>query len=121
MNKNYSKKSFTEIDGWLKDLRQNSNPDVKIFLVGNKVDLEDKRVVTTEEAKKFYEDLEMEYFIESSAKTGLNVENIFVEAAKLLYKEYQKLKNIEMEHTKKESYKVLDEKKKDKNKIKGCC
>ena len=87
---NYSKKSFTAIDSWLKDLKTNSSPDVKVFLVGNKVDLETKRTVTKEEAKQLYEDLELDYFIESSAKTGLNAEKIFVHAAKILFMEYER-------------------------------
>ena len=65
----------------------------------------------------------MEYFIESSAKTGLNVEKIFVEAAKLLYKEYQALKNMEKSN-KKENNKILEEinnNNNNNNKIKSCC
>ena len=38
----YSKDSFNNIDIWLKELRTNSNPDVKVFLIGDKADLEDK-------------------------------------------------------------------------------
>ncbi len=34
------KESYENIDIWLKELRANSNPDVKTFLVGNKVDCE---------------------------------------------------------------------------------
>ena len=91
----YSTKSFTAIDHWLKDLKTNSNPDVKIFLVGNKNDLEDQRKVSIEEAKKLCEDLELDYFIESSAKTGFNAEKIFIHASKLLFQEYERLKKME--------------------------
>ena len=41
---------------WLKELKTNANPDIKIFLIGNKIDLADQRQVTTEEAKKFKDD-----------------------------------------------------------------
>jgi small GTP-binding protein len=34
--------SFDNLDVWLKDLKTQSNPDVKVFLIGNKTDLEDK-------------------------------------------------------------------------------
>jgi len=37
-----SKETFEDIDVWLKELRTNSNPDVKVFLIGNKSDLEEK-------------------------------------------------------------------------------
>ena len=97
-----SKKSFNDIDLWVKDLKKNSSPDVKVFLVGNKNDLEENRVVSTEEAKQLYNDLEMDYFIESSAKTGFNAKEIFIQAAKLLFYEYQKLlhlqENVKKEH-----------------------
>ena len=93
----YSQKSFNSIDTWLKELKSNSNPDVKIFLVGNKLDLEDDRTVTTEEAEDLVNDLEFDYFIETSAKTGINAEALFVQAAKLLYTEYKELQKTEPE------------------------
>jgi len=37
-----NKNSFDNLDVWLKDLKTQSNPDVKVFLIGNKTDLEDK-------------------------------------------------------------------------------
>ena len=37
-------------------------------------------------------DFDFDFFIETSAKTGLNTEKLFVEAGKLLYKEYSKFK-----------------------------
>ena len=35
----HSRKSFDNIELWLKDLKINSSPDIKIFLIGNKTDL----------------------------------------------------------------------------------
>ena len=90
-------------------------------MVGNKVDLETKRTVTKEEAKKLYEDLELDYFIESSAKTGLNAEKIFVYAAKLLFKEYERLKNLETPTKKMQTNKKLERGNKKKESKKGCC
>ena len=83
-----SKKSFEGIDSWIKDLRQNSSPDTKIFLIGNKVDLEESRVILKEQGEQLKEEYDIEYFIEASAKTGFNVQKIFVKAAKLLLKDY---------------------------------
>ena len=45
------------------------------FLVGNKVDLEDKRIIK-EEADKFAEEHNLPY-IETSAKDGINIEELF--------------------------------------------
>ena len=47
------KTSFKDIDLWLKELRLYSSPDIKIILIGNKSDLEDKREVTYEEGAKY--------------------------------------------------------------------
>ena len=40
---NKSEKSFEDIDLWIKDLRSNSSPDIKLFLIGNKADLDETR------------------------------------------------------------------------------
>ena len=81
---------------WLKELKTHSNPDIKIFLIGNKLDLEDKRKVSRENAQKLKDDYGFDYFEEVSAKTKINTKEIFVKAAKILYQEYlyYKLKKI---------------------------
>ena len=73
---------------WLKELKTHSNPDIKIFLIGNKIDLADSRKVTEEEAIKFKDDYMLNLYMETSAKTGFNAREIFVEAARVLFKEY---------------------------------
>ena len=50
-----------------------------------------------EEAKKFKEDYMLNLYMETSAKTGFNAKEIFIEAAKVLYKEYNKYKKIDEE------------------------
>ena len=40
----------------------------------------------------------MNYFIESSAKTGFNAEKIFVQAAKLLYTEFKEIAKTQQEN-----------------------
>ena len=84
----YSHKSFDDIDLWIKDLKTNSSPDIKIFLIGNKADLEEQRVINKEQAEKCKEDYDLDYFIETSAKTGMNAREIFIQAAKILYENY---------------------------------
>ena len=54
---------------WLKELKTHANPDIKIFLIGNKIDLVDSRKVTAEEAKKLQDDFMMNLYMETSAKT----------------------------------------------------
>ena len=87
-----NEESFTHIEKWLNDIKTQSNPNVKIFLIGNKSDLEEKREVTKEAGEKFFNDHNISFFTETSAKTGLNVQNVFIEAAKLLYLEHEEMK-----------------------------
>jgi small GTP-binding protein len=45
--------SFENIDTWLKEIKYKSNPDIKIFLIGNKCDLTEERKVTYAEGKTY--------------------------------------------------------------------
>ena len=115
-----SLKSFEDIDLWLKDVKENSSPNIKIFLIGNKSDLEDIREVDKEKAQKLKDEYDLDYFIETSAKTGKNAQEIFIQAAKVLYKdynEYKKKKNIE-NNIAEINLNENKEENKDKN---GCC
>lgn len=80
--------SYENISQWMKELKNFSNPDIQIFLIGNKCDLEDKRQVMKEKAEKFCNDNQLNMFLESSAKNGFNAQRVFVEAGKILYKNY---------------------------------
>ena len=82
--------SFKHAETWLHDLKAQANPNVKVFLVGNKSDLEDERKVSKEEGERFKEEKHLDRFFETSAKTGENARNALLEAAKMLYKDYLK-------------------------------
>ena len=86
-----NKESFNHIENWLNDLKSQANEDVRIFLVGNKADLEEERKVTKEEGEKYKLDYNLDLFMETSAKTGQNARNVLIEAAKILYNDYLKL------------------------------
>ena len=77
-----NRKSFERIDYWLKELKENNRIDeLFVCLVGNKIDLGDKRVISTEEGEKYSKDNNI-YFMEVSAKTGENVNELFSKAIK---------------------------------------
>ena len=82
------KNSFENIEMWLRELRTHSNPDVKVFLIGNKIDLTNERVINTKEGQSFAKSNNLNKFIEASAKAGINAQQIFIEAARLLYDDY---------------------------------
>ena len=89
-----SKDSFENIEMWLRELRTHSNPDAKVFLIGNKIDLENERKITKEQGENYAKTNKFNLFIESSAKTGFNSKKIFIKAAKMLYDEHLKYKNV---------------------------
>ena len=105
---------------WLKELKTHANPDIKVFLIGNKIDLEETRVVTNEEAKRLQTDFEMNLYMETSAKTGFNAKEIFVEAAKVLYREKNKYKKVD-EEKKIKLPKISEQDPKEVVEKKGCC
>ena len=103
----------------MKDLKSNSNPDIKIFLIGNKADLEDKRVVEREVAENFKKDYDLDLFMETSAKTGFNAIELFAEAAKVLFNDYCKYKVIKS--PKSAANLKIENADNNNEKKKGCC
>jgi GTPase SAR1 family protein len=57
-------------------------------LIGNKADLEDQRVIRKEQGEKMKRDYGFDIFMETSAKTGFNAQNLFIEASRLLYDQH---------------------------------
>ncbi|XP_032928223.1 ras-related protein Rab-41 [Catharus ustulatus] len=74
---------FQQTSKWIDDVRTERGSDVIIMLVGNKTDLADKRQITTEEGEQRAKELNV-MFIETSAKTGYNVKQLFRRVAAAL-------------------------------------
>jgi Ras-related protein Rab-14 len=66
-----------------------SEPSVIVFLVGNKKDMEDKREVSVERVEAFKREKGIQFHFETSAKTGENIENLFITASKILYHNFK--------------------------------
>jgi small GTP-binding protein len=88
-----NEESFKDIDMWLKELRTHASPDVKVFLIGNKIDLENERKITKEQGEEFSKNNCINKFIETSAKNGINAQSTFIEIAHLLYQDFSKFKD----------------------------
>jgi len=69
--------SFEQTTRWVEDVRAERGHDVIIVLVGNKTDLADKRHVSIDEGEKKAQELNVSLFIETSAKAGYNVKQLF--------------------------------------------
>ncbi|XP_060065609.1 uncharacterized protein LOC132545944 [Ylistrum balloti] len=85
-----SKESFDNAANWLKDLLASSPTSVKIAMVGNKMDLPEQRTVSTEVGKCFASQKNLA-FVETSAKTGENVERLFAMLAEMMLEEADSL------------------------------
>ncbi|XP_012672796.1 ras-related protein Rab-5C-like [Clupea harengus] len=77
--------SLTRAKNWVKELQKQANPNIVIALAGNKADLANKRTVEFQEAQDYADENSL-LFMETSAKTALNVNEIFMAIAKKLPK-----------------------------------
>ena len=76
--------SLENLPRWLQDARVTIGSDIKVAVLGNKMDLEESRAVPWEIGKLFTENFHIEIFSETSAKSGVNVDATFLALAKAL-------------------------------------
>ena len=81
-----SSESFANIDTWISDVKAERGDQALIVLVGNKVDKEDERTVDSGEAESKAQELQIPY-IETSAQTGHNVQQLFKMVSRMLPEE----------------------------------
>jgi small GTP-binding protein len=80
--------TYNEIKKWLSEFRAHAGDDVPFILIGNKVDLiEDIGEVVEREKANAYAESEGSIYIDTSAKTGENVEDAFVRLTRFLIKD----------------------------------
>lgn len=65
--------SFQSLETWVQEVRYNANETITMVLVGNKCDMEDKRVISQEKGRAFAKEHGM-LFIETSAISSSNVQ-----------------------------------------------
>ena len=87
--------SFESVESWVEECKSYNNQNIHLVLVGNKNDLEDKRVISKERGEKLALKFGMRFF-ESSALTGDNINQIFMDSCKIINKNINKgLYNLE--------------------------
>ena len=64
-----ARRSYDNVENWLQQMRELVSNDVCVLLIGNKLDLEEKRQVPKDEAQEFAKNEKM-FFFETSAKTN---------------------------------------------------
>lgn len=77
---------------WLKDFKKYVKKEGIYILIGNKIDLKDQKVVSTEDGESFSKEINASDFIETSAKYGENVEKAF---SNLVYQILRNLNEID--------------------------
>lgn len=70
------KDSFKNVTKWIDDAKAIRGNDLMIILVGNKIDLAERRQVGTEEGQAMAKELGV-MFVETSAKAGVNIKHLF--------------------------------------------
>lgn len=79
-------KTLTKLNWWLENVYQNSREkSVPLLVVGNKIDLKDKKTVFQKDVEAFKKKIGQRFpYIEVSAKTGENVNNLFKNLLEIL-------------------------------------
>ena len=71
-------KSFDNIAKWLRNIQEHANEDVEKMILGNKCDMEDKRVIPKERGEAIAKENGIR-FLETSAKTNVNIDKAFMD------------------------------------------
>jgi len=75
------RRSFESIRNWISQIQQHADVHVNKILVGNKCDMLDEKVVSTEEGQKLAKEFGIGFW-EASAKNDINVEQAFISIAR---------------------------------------
>ena len=103
--------TYENVKNWINQIREEANPNVVIYLAGNKIDVnEELRVVRTEEGQKIADEYNLPFY-ETSAKSGININEIFEDLVKKVDEIYSKLE-VPKKQIKNKLYTA---------KKKGCC
>ncbi len=115
-----NKESFDNLNNWINNINEvkGKGGEYKLFLIGNKIDNNENRVIEKKAAKKLAEAKEIKYF-ECSCLNKINIYEILNEIALLAYKKELNNNN----NNNKETFVVNNakNKKKGKNKKNECC
>ncbi|MFX1385552.1 MAG: GTP-binding protein [Promethearchaeota archaeon] len=86
------KETLDNVENWFEEIKIVS-PAISLILVGNKIDLEDKRMIPPEQGEELAKKLNLSY-IETSAKTGENINDAFKMLALEIIKRYMIMEEV---------------------------
>ena len=83
-----NRESFNNVGTWMEECKINGPSTISLVLVGNKIDLEDKRQITYEEGEDFANQNNMQFF-ETSALNGSNIDKLFNDTVESIIKKIE--------------------------------
>ena len=98
--------TFENVKQWVSQIREEASANVIIYIAGNKIDMEEERKVNKEEGEKLAEELGFP-FVETSAKSGININETFEDLVERIDKIYG---NSPQKITRNNLYKAKDKK-----------
>ena len=98
--------TFENVKQWVSQIREEASANVIIYIAGNKIDMEEERKVNKEEGEKLAEELGFP-FVETSAKSGININKTFEDLVERIDKIYG---NSPQKVTRNNLYKAKDKK-----------
>ena len=114
-----SAQSFENVDKWYNEIKEKTGKDIKLILIGNKIDLAEQKVVNTDEALAKAKTWGIP-LMETSAKSAVNVKEAFHDLLKEMYLEMNKnLQNVENKNLENNNGVQLDVN--EKKEKKRCC
>lgn len=87
-----NRSSFYNVSNWIRQLKEHATDNVNILLIGNKSDLTSEREVSYQEGQDKANIIGCN-FIETSAKSGTNVETAFKDTIRSIYNNFEKSNN----------------------------
>ena len=96
--------SFNNVVDFMRDIEENSNRIIPIYMIGNKID-EDKEIITKEEKKRLAQKLKVRYF-EISNKLNLNLNEIM---SRIIFEIYYRQTYIKNDRYEDKYEKILGE------------
>ncbi|EEB10454.1 conserved hypothetical protein [Pediculus humanus corporis] len=78
-----NERSFKNIVKWLRNIDEHANEDVEKLILGNKCDMEDKRIVSKEKGEEISREHGIK-FLETSAKANINIDLAFEQLAEAI-------------------------------------
>ena len=85
--------SFQNLKEWVKSIKEECGGHMQMILIGSKSDLADKRVVRRDEAEAYAKEQKIEY-MESSSKTGENVQEAIISLCEKILKKEELEKDV---------------------------